>query len=123
MGALSLFGQENLGRIEEITIKGLDIEMIIVNKYNLVLIAIMIKDFVKQDIRIEAEKALDMFYSLYKDKIGDYCDVCEFESFKKTLYNQIDEYFNRITVKNKNATIGDFGFFTDAIAKLKNGQE
>jgi len=112
-----------MGRIEEIMIKGLDIEMIIVNKYNLVLIAIMAKDFIKQDIRTEAEKALDMFYSLYKGKIGEYCDVCEFESFKKTLYNQIDEYFNRITLHNEKASIGDFGFFTEAIAKLRNGQE
>jgi len=121
VGALSLFGQENMGKIEEITIKGLDIEMIIVNKYNLVLIAIMAKEFLKQDIRNEAEKALDMFYSLYKDKIGESCDVHEFESFKDTLYTQIEKYFNRITGEGKEKEIGDFGFFTEAIAKLRNG--
>jgi len=121
VGALSLFGQENMGKIEEITIKGLDIEMIIVNKYNLVLIAIMAKEFLKQDIRNEAEKALDMFYSLYKDKIGESCDVQEFESFKDTLYTQIEKYFNKITGEGKEKEIGDFGFFTEAIAKLRNG--
>ncbi|GAH29174.1 unnamed protein product, partial [marine sediment metagenome] len=80
VGALSLFGAESLGKIEEITIKGLSIQMIIVNKFDLVLIAIMDKDFIKEDMREEAEKALDMFYHLYQNEISDYADVFQFES-------------------------------------------
>jgi len=120
VGALSLFGAENLGKIEEITIKGLSIQMIIVNKFDLVLIAIMDKDFVKEDMREEAEKALDMFYHLYKNEISDCTDVSQFESFKNILYDQIVEYFNRINGKNKKAEIKDFGFFTDAVTQMKN---
>ena len=119
VGALSLFGSESLGKIEEITIKGLSIQMIIVNKFDLVLIAIMDKDFVKEDIRDEAEKALDMFYHLYKNEISDCTDVSQFESFKKILYDQIVEYFDRKSGKNKEK-IRDFGFFTEAIAQTKN---
>jgi hypothetical protein len=119
VGALSLFGAENMGKIEEITIKGLSIQMIIVNKFNLVLIAIMDKDFVKEDIRNEAVKALDMFYHLYQNEIGDCTDVSQFESFKKILYDQIVEYFNRKSGKNKEK-IRDFGFFTEAIEQTKN---
>ncbi len=119
VGALSLFGSENMGKIEEITIKGLSIQMIIVNKFDLVLIAIMDKNFVKEDMREEAVKALDMFYHLYKNEIGDCTDVSQFESFKKVLYDQIVEYFNRTNGKNK-AKIRDFGFFTDAIAQTRN---
>ena len=120
VGALSLFGSENLGKIEEITIKGLSIQMIIVNKYDLVLIAIMDKDFVKEDIRDEAEKALDMFYHLYQNEISDCTDVSQSESFKKLLYDQIVEYFNRVNGENANKEIRDFGFFTEAIAKSRN---
>ena len=120
VGALSLFGAESLGKIEEITIKGLSIQMVIVNKFDLVLIAIMDKDFVKEDMREEAEKALDMFYHLYQNEISDCTDVSQFESFKKILYNQIVEYFNRVNGKNKKAEIKDFGFFTDAVAQMKN---
>ena len=119
VGALSLFGAENMGKIEEITIKGLSIQMVIVNKFDLVLIAIMDKDFVKEDIRKEAVKALDMFYHLYKNEIGDCTDVSQFESFKKILYDQIVEYFDRTNGKNKEK-IRDFGFFTEAIAQTKN---
>jgi len=120
VGALSLFGAESLGKIEEITIKGLSIQMIIVNKFDLVLIAIMDKDFVKEDMREEAEKALDMFYHLYKNEISDSTDVSQFESFKKILYDQIVEYFNRINDDNAKKEIRDFGFFTEAIAKTRN---
>lgn len=120
VGALSLFGSENLGKIEEITIKGLSIQMVIVNKFDLVLIAIMDKDFVKEDMREEAEKALDMFYHLYKNEISDSTDVSQFESFKKILYDQIVEYFNRINGDNTKKEIRDFGFFTEAIAQTRN---
>ena len=120
VGALSLFGSESLGKIEEITIKGLSIQMIIVNKFDLVLIAIMDKDFVKEDMREEAEKALDMFYHLYKNEISDSTDVSQFESFKKILYDQIVEYFNRINGDNTKKEIRDFGFFTEAIAQTRN---
>jgi hypothetical protein len=109
-----------MGKIEEITIKGLSIQMIIVNKFDLVLIAIMDKDFVKDDMRDEAVKALDMFYHLYKNEIDDCTDVSQFESFKKILYGQIVEYFDRVNGKNKKAEIKDFGFFTDAIARIRN---
>jgi len=119
VGALSMFGAENMGKIEEITIKGLSIQMIIVNKFDLVLIAIMDKHFVKEDIRDEAVKALDMFYHLYKNEIGDCTDVSQFESFKQVLYDQIVEYFDRKNGKNKEK-IRDFGFFTEAIAQTKN---
>lgn len=110
-----------MGKIEEITIKGLSIDMIIVNKYNLVMITIMDKAFVKDDIRGESEKALDMFYAIYRNEIEDCADVHQFKSFKKILYDQIEDYFKRIKNKDTKVEIGDFGFFTGAIAKLRNG--
>ena len=120
VGALGLFG-ENLGAIEEITIKGLDVEMIVVYKYNLIFVAILDKEFTRRDIRGEAEKALDMFYSLYSKEINEDCnEVSQFSSFKNILFTQIEQYFNRIKVSQAKAKpIGDFGFFTEAIRKLR----
>lgn len=119
VGALGLFG-ENLGRIEEINIKGLDVEMIVVYKYNLIFVAILDKEFKKHNIREEAEKSLDMFYSLYRTEIDENCnEVSQFTSFKNVLFKQIEEYFNRIKDTQKEIEIGDFGFFTDAIKKLR----
>ncbi len=119
MGALRLFG-DNIGQIEEINIKGLDVEMIIVYKYNLIFVAILDKEFTKHNIRAEAEKSLDMFYSLYQNEIEDKCiEVSQFQAFKTILVTQIEDYFNRLKASDLEAEIGDFGFFTQAIKKLR----
>ena len=119
VGALRLFG-DNLGQIEEINIKGLDVEMVIVYKYNLIFVAILDKEFIKHNIREEAEKSLDMFYSLYRREIEENSmEVSQFTSFKNILLTQIEEYFNRIKERQMEPEIGDFGFFTQAIKKLR----
>ena len=120
VGALRLFG-DNLGEIEEINIKGLDVNMIIVYKYNLIFVAIMDKSFKKDNIRDEAIKALDMFYTLYRVEISQDCiDLMQFESFKKILIQQIEEYFTENKKVKHESEIGDFGFFTEAIKKLRS---
>jgi len=119
VGALHLFGN-NLGELEEINIKGLDVDMIIVYKYNLIFVAILDKKFLKHDIREEAEKSLDMFYTLYRSEIrNDSYEISQFEPFKNILSKQIEEYFKKIQDSEEKAEIGDFGFFTDAIKKLR----
>ncbi|MFX1365405.1 MAG: hypothetical protein ACFFCE_11680 [Promethearchaeota archaeon] len=119
VGALGLFG-ENLGQIEEIMVKGLDVEMVIVYKYNLIFVAILDKEFNKYHIREEAEKALDIFYSLYHREIEDNCnEVSQFLEFKNILFAQIEQYFSTIKNSEKESEIGDFGFFTEAIKNLR----
>ena len=121
VGALRMFG-DKFGEIEEIDIKGLDVEMIIIYKYNLIFVAILAKGFIKHNIREEAEQALDMFYSLYREEFNQDCiDVSQFHAFKEILMTQIEEYFNRIKSSLMDSDISDFGFFTDAIKKLRNG--
>jgi len=118
VGALRLFGT-NLGELEEINIKGLDVDMIIVYKYNLIFVAILDKEFLKHDIREEAEKSLDMFYTLYRTEINSAdCEITQFESFKRILAKQIEEYYIKLRNEEK-IEIGDFGFFTEAIKKLR----
>jgi hypothetical protein len=119
VGALRLFGN-NLGEIEEINIKGLDVQMIIVYKYNLIFVAILDKEFVKHNIREQAEKSLDIFYTLYRTEIRNQSyEISQFESFKNILSKQIEEYFIKIQNSEEEAEIGDFGFFTEAIKKLR----
>ena len=94
--------------------------MIIVYKYGLIFVAILDKEFAKDDIRKEAEKSLDMFFSLYRTEISsNTSEISQFEPFKNILSKQIEEYFNKVKDSNENAEIGDFGFFTEAIKKLR----
>lgn len=125
VGALSLFGKDSLGKIEEIEIKGLDVGMVIVYKYSLILITIMAKDFMKNNIRKESEKTLDMFYSSYSKEIKDAngcVDLSIFTDFKKLLYFQIQDYFEILKNKKRENEVGDYGFFTPFLRKLRNGQ-
>ncbi len=112
-----------MGKIEEINIKGLDVDMVIVYKYNLILIAILTHGVKLDHLRDEVEKALDMFYSSYVKELGNLecLDVSIFDEFRKLLYIQIEDYFNILKDKEKEAPIQDFGFFTEAIRKLRNG--
>lgn len=125
VGALSLFGKDNLGKIEEISIKGLDVNMIIVYKYNLFLIAILSKELVKHDIRDEIEKSLDIFYSSYVNELNNLnnIDVSIFDDFKKLLYLQMRDYFEILKHMEKGKEIKDFGFFTEAIKQLKKDSD
>jgi hypothetical protein len=120
IGALALFGKDNMGKIKEITVKGLDLEMIIVSKYELILITIMDKAYVRENIREEAEKALDMFYLLYKEDLENSLHTGVFESFKKILILQIKDYLVELNRSEERKEIGDFGWFTEV---LKNSKE
>ena len=61
-----------------------------------------------------------MFYSLYHKEIDENCsEISQFTSFKNILFTQIEEYLNRIKETQRNLEIGDFGFFTDAIKKMR----
>ena len=94
--------------------------MIIVYKYGLIFVAILDKEFAKDDIRREAEKSLDMFFSLYRTEISSNTfEISQFEPFKNILSKQIEEYFKKVKDSNETAEIGDFGFFTEAIKKLR----
>ncbi len=119
IGALSMFGKDSLGKIEEITIKGLDVQMITVSAHELILITILDKNFMSKDARFEAEKALDMFYTLYQDEIDSCENISKFKMFKLILYKQIEEYFNKLNTPEQDKDIKDFGFFTEAILKMR----
>ena len=120
VGALSLFGKSKLGNIEEIDIKGLDVEMVIVAKHGFILIAILDKEFPIESLREEAEKALDMFCEIAENINDDYCAISEYEEYKGMLKDQIIAYFEKINEKNVDTEFKDFGFFTDAIKRMKS---
>jgi len=118
VGALALFGLDNIGKIEEINIKGLNIEMLIVSRNNLILVIIFDKNWETNILHEEAEEALNMFYYTYKHEIKrNPINISRFESFKNLLNIQIKDYFKKVGFSNE---IKDFGFFTDAIKKQRN---
>ncbi|MHA1476007.1 MAG: hypothetical protein ACTSRX_11495 [Promethearchaeota archaeon] len=69
IAALSMFGAENVGQIKLIFIEGLNVEMNIVSKYELISVFFFKPNVVKDHLEVEAEILLDRFYSIFKEPI------------------------------------------------------
>jgi len=115
VGALSLFGKDSIGKIEEIKIRGLDLDIIIITRHNLVLVALINSLFMRDYLKIIAEKALGMFHVLYKKEIENFLISGKFDSFKKILNVQIDEYLEEIAKESP-----DFGFLKESMKESNN---
>lgn len=94
IGALKMFGEETLGQIKDININGLDIDMIIVSKLDLIFIAIVDGDLPHLNFREGCGRALDVFHKIFQDKIEKWDGALkEFRDFRDILMGQIRRYF------------------------------
>lgn len=97
ISGLCLFGKESIQKIEEITIKGPDLEVFVVQKHGIILTAIFSSEMKKFNLRDEAETVLNAFYSQYSDTICNWDgNICCFDGFTEQLKQQINDYFNKI---------------------------
>lgn len=103
VAALSQLGQENLGKITEIQIKGLELDMIVVTRHELVLIALLDPDLPKLDVRQEAEQALAAFDDQYHHALEDWDgNQAHFQAFKQALQAQIRDYLAKAARSKEN---------------------
>ena len=99
ISALSMFGEENLGKIERITIKGLEVEMSIVSKYDLIFLVLFKSDMVQDHLNEESEKGLDKFYQIFKSYIDqNKTNKALYYSFDTEMCLLIQDYLVRIGV-------------------------
>ena len=99
IAALSMFGEENVGQIKRIFIEGLDVEMNIVSKYDLILVSFFRPNMVKDHIEEEAVKILDKFYLLFKDPIEQgKTNLSIYQKFDVEMCRFILGYLTRIGV-------------------------
>ncbi|MHA1150977.1 MAG: hypothetical protein ACTSR8_22375 [Promethearchaeota archaeon] len=97
ISALKMFGEETLGKIRDISINGLDIDMLVVSKYRLVMIAMMDSNLPGLDFREGCERALEIFNKIFHDKIENWNGSLDtFRDFKDLLQQQVDRYFKEL---------------------------
>lgn len=97
IGALKMFGEETLGKIKDISINGLDIDMLIVSKHDLIFIALMDSNVPHLDFREGCERALDVFYKLFQNEIKTWDGSLQpFKGFKELLEGQVERYFEEL---------------------------
>ncbi len=97
ISALKLFGEETLGNIRNISVEGLDIDMLIVYKFNLFIMAIIDSNIPELNLREGCEETLKLFYQMYKERIPTWDgDVRTFSGFKDILNAQIQQYLKNL---------------------------
>ena len=122
ISGLFLFGKESVGHIDEISIKGLNMEIMVIYKHDLILSALFSKAMPQENMRNEAEQALDLFYETYQARLqnwdGDLNCFCDFED---KLKQQVDLYFDQLTPHdNARSPAGSESFFTKLLGLFKN---
>jgi hypothetical protein len=71
--------------------------MTIVAKNGLILIALMDKDFYRDLMRQFGENILDIFYSMYKNKIDNYnSQPGQFKEFRQVLFYEIQSTLDKL---------------------------
>ena len=122
IGALKMFGDETLGQINDISINGLDIDMLIVSAHELIMVAIMDSDLPDLNFRGGCERALEVFYKIFKDEIKNWNgDLNPFKGFRKLLREQMMRYLKELQncQPNINTDIMDFQEIEEQIDKLR----
>ena len=99
IAALSMFGEENLGKIKRIHVEGLQVEMGIVSKHDLICTAFYRPNMVKDYLQEEVEKLLDEFSEKFRKELdADIVNQTRYESFDDFMFEIIQEYLVRIKV-------------------------
>jgi hypothetical protein len=99
IAALSMFGEENLGKIERLDIKGLNIEMNFVTKHNLIFTALFRPNMVQDHLDEEGEHALELFYNKFKDPLTkSKSNRAIYEKFDQDMCILIQTFLVRIGV-------------------------
>lgn len=102
IGALKIFGEETLGKIRDIQINGLDINLMIVAKYNLISIVILDSDLPELNMRDGCEKILDAFNKFFKDKVENWNGALEeFRDFRILMDGLVQHFFELLTEYKK----------------------
>ncbi|MHA1776139.1 MAG: hypothetical protein ACTSWC_05165 [Promethearchaeota archaeon] len=97
--ALSMFGEENLGKIDRILIQGLKIEMSMVTRYELIFFVLFRAHMVQDHLDEESTKCLKKFYSQFRHDIeAKHTNRVLYESFDKEMCLSIQNYLVRIGV-------------------------
>ncbi len=102
LAALSMFGEENLGKINRINIEGLNVELALITKHDLIATYFFRPDMVEDYLYEEAEKCLDLFYSEFKDQIdNNRANQNIYEGFDEKMCYIIYEYMVRLNIIKK----------------------
>jgi hypothetical protein len=103
ISALNMFGSQTLGNVGDISISGLGINLLVINKWGLHIIGILDSDLPELNFREGCENALQAFYEKYVEKLEKWDGRLKaFSDFKPFLEGMIQGYFVKLKEYRKN---------------------
>ncbi len=101
VSGLTQLGRTNLGVLNDISMRGESLNLIVLYKYSLVLIAIFDPKVSHQDAQVEAANVLEDFYKRYKIILANWDgNQGAFENYERSLKERIALY-NKRTQESK----------------------
>ncbi|WP_457557885.1 glutaredoxin domain-containing protein [Candidatus Harpocratesius sp.] len=99
ISALSMFGEENLGKIDRILIQGLEIEMSVVTRFDLIFFVLFRAHMVQDHLDEESEKCLEKFFKRYQPLIEKKrTNRALYENFDSEMCLSIQHFLVRIGI-------------------------
>ncbi len=97
VSGLTQLGRTNLGVLNDISMRGESLNLIVLYKYTLVLIAIFDPKVHNQDAQVEADNVLEDFYKRYKIILAAWDgNQSVFENYERSLKERIAIYNKRV---------------------------
>lgn len=108
IAALAMFGEENVGQINRIFIGGINIELSIVQRHDLILTAFFRPNMVKDYLEEEAQRGLDLFYEKFRTQLQQKKNnQAIYESFDDEICHLITDYLVKIGVLQEGCDSSD----------------
>ncbi len=97
VSGLTQLGRTNIGVLNDISMRGETLNLIVLYKYNLVLIAIFDPKVSYQDAQVEAANVIEDFYKRYKIILANWDgNQSVFENYERSLKERIAIYNKRV---------------------------
>ena len=104
IAALAMFGEGNVGKIKRIFIEGLDIEMSIFSKHNLIFTMFFKPNMAKMDeCQMGMEECIDKFYTMFSEEIeAGKLNQQIYRRFDRTMLKSIMDNLIRMGILKEN---------------------
>ena len=100
IAALAMFGEEKIGAIKRIIIEGLNVELSIVSKHNLICVIFFRPNMVSNYLAEEAELGLDKFAEMFAEPLkNNRTNTLIYEKrFDAVMFQLVREYLQKMNI-------------------------
>ena len=107
IAALSMFGEEKIGAIKRIIIEGINVELSVVSKHDLICVIFFRPNMVSNYLAEEAELGLDKFAEMFAEPLKNHRTNTEIyeKRFDVVMFSLVRDYLQKLNVFPKSLRV------------------